>query len=352
MNRLHSWTTLPAFALLLAAAATPAQEAPPELTLTQATMVVEKGCCRNAFPDTIGSWKFQAAEQDGKPCLCIQAGPDTQATCEEMTFHVGSVGRINLKAAAGQVQVRGAGVEARADCVMRTGKAGTTLELLGKVQLKYQRNGQHAELKAEKVVVDLAAGRLEIGPCGEGTASHDPSDRTASPACPRSVDLVSGLFAKSSSTVRTVRVRVIYAGSPIPGINGEELARDLTHALVREIEMKTPLKVVEKNADLELTVTITGITKRITDYIQQYEVREAEVKLLAEVTCRDLRTAERHSCGEQKPLPSSQGDLTRPERLQAVSYFRPELGESITEARTRAVDRLAAQTVALMETAR
>jgi hypothetical protein len=159
MNRVYRWATLLAFALVFAATARSGETPPPAVSCPAAV-----------------SWKFQAAEQDGKPCLCIQAGLDNQATCEEMTFRVESVGRINLKAAAGQVQVQGAGVEARADRVTRTGKAGTTLELLGKVRLKYECKGQHAEMKAERVVVDLAAGRLEIGPSGEGTASHDTSD--------------------------------------------------------------------------------------------------------------------------------------------------------------------------------
>jgi hypothetical protein len=347
MTRRPPWKALSAFALILAAATARAGE-PTSPSLIQVPAwaterMEEKHCSQNALPDASGSWKFQAAEQDGKPCLCIQAGPDNQATCEELTFRTEGVGYVRLKADAGQVHVRGAGVEAHADRVTRTGKAGAKLEMMGKVRLKYERNGQRVEMEAENAVVDLAAGRLQIGPPGEGDGAVDTSSRTASPAVAESAERQSSILAKLFSGVeaRTVRLRVTQACPPIAGINRKQVAASLTPALQHAIEVKTPLKVVEKNADLEMSVNLTGFEKVILNYHNLYEQREVEVKLLAEATVRDLRSAERLQREGQSRAAST--------RLQSVAHFRPELGESISTALTRAADRLASQAAALLE---
>lgn len=169
---------------------------------------------------------------------------------------------------------------------------------------------------------------------------------------------------------------------------------DLTRAVIREIEAKTPYKVVSNReaADTELTGTIIGIDKLLVNRNQLNEVREAEMTLTVEVIWRDLHTGEILSgrsitpgepiapaIGPIEPLgpgaaPPAMGvspatqpltpeigpPLPPPEEgvvppvqppvlVQSIATFIPELGESITTASKFNVDRLAVQIVSMME---
>jgi hypothetical protein len=170
---------------------------------------------------------------------------------------------------------------------------------------------------------------------------------------------------------------------------------ELTQAVVREIEWKTPYKVVSSgSADTELTGTIISLNKNILNRNQLNEVREAETALAVEVVWRDLRTGEvlsrpapRSAAGPAPVIPSippttglpgdqqlptialpTPGALPPPPPpangppgvpvppppppptlVQSVATFIPELGESITTARKANVDRLAVQIVSMME---
>src|SRR5262249_32468268 len=68
--------------------------------------------------------------------------------------------------------------------------------------------------------------------------------------------------------IRTVRVPIFkdktyMTVTPVVG-----MAQDLTRAVVREIELKTPFKVVQdcENADTELRGVITGFSKLLLNY--------------------------------------------------------------------------------------
>ena len=203
---------------------------------------------------------------------------------------------------------------------------------------------------------------------------------------------------------KTVRVpifktRVNLMATPIPG-----LEQDLTEAIVREIQLKTPYKVSQDNADTELTGTIIGYTKTLLNYTQLNTVREAETTLVVELVWRDLRTGKILTKRTRRPgqglpadprqplfpddlvagrdtllppgsaplavpsaprMPTS-GDIgiggnevavidpvTRepaiPVVVRSVGHFRPELGESITTSLQQNVDRIAVQIVSVME---
>ena len=210
------------------------------------------------------------------------------------------------------------------------------------------------------------------------------------------------------TSYRTVRVpifktRVNLTATPIPG-----LEQDLTEAIIREIQLKTPYKISQDNADTELTGTIVGFTKSLLNYTQLNTIREAETTLVVELVWRDLRTGKvltRATRRPGQPLPAdprqpllpddvSTGPLagrdsllppgskpiglpsaprqptsdiigegsnevaiidpqTRekaiPVVVRSVGHFRPELGESITTALKENVDRLAVQIVSVME---
>jgi hypothetical protein len=155
---------------------------------------------------------------------------------------------------------------------------------------------------------------------------------------------------------------------------------DLTRAVIREIETKTPYKVVSNRdaADTELTGKIKLFYKRLLNRNQLNEVREAETTLGVELVWRDLRTGEVLSKPVQglnqpltdvppppdalsapgmpvAPLPppppgSPHAPLEPPPVVvMSTGNFIPELGESITTAQQKSVNRLAVQIVSMME---
>jgi len=133
---------------------------------------------------------------------------------------------------------------------------------------------------------------------------------------------------------------------------------DLTRAVVREIEAKSPYKVVSRreNADTELDGKIVARRKAVINVNQLNEVREAEAGLAVEVVWRDLRPGRVGDILSQPrkrdfdPLaPPDAQPKVQPVVLMPVGTFIPELGGSITSAERQAVDRLAIQIVSMME---
>jgi hypothetical protein len=90
-------------------------------------------------------------------------------------------------------------------------------------------------------------------------------------------------------SIHTVRVPIFQNRTFRQGVEF-----DLTRAVVREIEAKTPYKVVgaDSNADTELTGTIISFTKGTLNVNPLNEIRDQETDLVVEVTWRDLRTGE------------------------------------------------------------
>jgi hypothetical protein len=158
--------------------------------------------------------------------------------------------------------------------------------------------------------------------------------------------------------IRTVRVPVFknltYRDSTRQGLEFE-----LTKAVIREIEQKTPFKVVGpgEDADTELTGTIVQLNKNILNRNQLNEVREAETILGVEVVWRDLRSGEVISRPTREPppppAPDAPLDAPPPPAPRVVVFsqanFIPELGQSNATAYQRNVDRLATQLVQMME---
>lgn len=164
---------------------------------------------------------------------------------------------------------------------------------------------------------------------------------------------------------------------------------DLTRAVIAQIELKTPYKVVQGDADTELTGTIISYNKNVINRNQLNEVREAETTLAVEIVWKDLRTGQiltqpqrpgvqpiippqvppltpgampdgapvlMPPDGPQPPLPpvgapppGAPPPPPPPVLVQSIGGFIPELGESITTAYQRNVNRLAVQIVSMME---
>jgi Lipopolysaccharide-assembly len=163
------------------------------------------------------------------------------------------------------------------------------------------------------------------------------------------------------SNIRTVRVPLFKNSTFTPGGGaGQGLENELTLAVIREIESKTPYKVVNGNApaDTELSGSIVNFSKNIINRNQLNEIREAETNLAVQIIWKDLRTGEilsrpRADLNKGTPValggdPNVQPDTT-PVLVTSLTSFIPELGQSITSARKTNVDVLATQIVAMME---
>lgn len=192
---------------------------------------------------------------------------------------------------------------------------------------------------------------------------------------------------------RTVRVPVCknhtyWTVTPVPGME-----MDLQRALVREIQTKTPYRIKQEDADTELAVTIVNFQKNLLNFTPFNTVREAETVMTIELFWRDLRTGEiltrsarrLGDTGEADPrqpllatadslLPQGSKPILGPAVptapipvdddapvdpltkkkaipivMRTTAHFRPELGESITTALQRNIDRMAVQIVSAME---
>jgi hypothetical protein len=194
--------------------------------------------------------------------------------------------------------------------------------------------------------------------------------------------------------IRTVRVPIFQNRTFIQGVEF-----DLTRAVIREIEQKTPYKVVGPgcDADTELTGTVVSFTKNILSVNQLNEVREAETTLGVEVVWKDLRTGEYLSKPSRRPgepvpeppaqpllvgvtpgapvttapspppgapaaVPPAPGPLPPPGvvlppgapqpgavLIRSLGGYIPELGQSLTTALQRNVNSMAVQIVQMME---
>jgi hypothetical protein len=200
------------------------------------------------------------------------------------------------------------------------------------------------------------------------------------------------------SNIHTVRVPIFENRTFRRGLEFQ-----LTEAVVREINSKTPFRVVgcDKPADTELRGRIIAATKGILNLSQLAEIREAETAITVELSWVDLRTGEVLSkpgrrAGEAygpnalvaQPFTSAAASglpgvgtpmITAPTapidpsvatadavpppplppgappppppvvRLRTVSSYIPEVGESTVTGFQFAVNKMAVQIVSMME---
>ncbi len=141
-----------------------------------------------------------------------------------------------------------------------------------------------------------------------------------------------------ASDVQTVYVPIIEADS-----FRRDLGERLTEAVVKEIELKTPFKVVgTPNADSILSTRLVSETKHIVVENRNDDPRAVEINMAAEVTWLNRRR-------EPLRIPAT---LALPPELLPVgqtSTLLPEAGQSIATAQQQAIERLAQQIVSTME---
>lgn len=152
--------------------------------------------------------------------------------------------------------------------------------------------------------------------------------------------------------IRTVRVPIFKNETFRQGLEFE-----LTKAVIREIESKTPFKVVnaDESADTELVGKIVGRSKNVVNFNQLGEVRDAEGTLTVEVNWKDLRVAAGPDpLSAPFPLPGGPPMLPpstskKKVLVQSMASFRPELGQSLTSAEQTMVNNMAVQIISMME---
>jgi hypothetical protein len=140
-------------------------------------------------------------------------------------------------------------------------------------------------------------------------------------------------------------VRTVY----VPMIESESYRRDLgerlTEAIVNEIELKTPYKVVgTPAADAVLTVRLLGDVRRTLVEDAFDATRAAENFLQAEVTFVNCRRM-----GFAAPAPQY---IALPGALNVAgetSLLVPAVGQTVSSSQQVAIERLAQQIVGTME---
>ncbi len=142
-------------------------------------------------------------------------------------------------------------------------------------------------------------------------------------------------------------VRADVATVYVPMIESDSYRRDLgerlTEAVVKEIELKTPYKVVSTpDADSILSARLMTDTRRRLIENAFNDPRVSETELRAEVTWLNRR---------RQPIVPVQM-IPMPTELLAISQTTnliPEAGQSVATSQQQAIERLAQQIVATME---
>jgi len=143
------------------------------------------------------------------------------------------------------------------------------------------------------------------------------------------------------SDIRTVHVPMIQSDS-----FRRYLGERLTEAVVKQIESRTPYKVVgaTAEADSELVCRLVSDTKRVTTETRTDEPRLVDLALLVQMEWTD-RQRQTLLQRNEVPLPS--------ELLQIGDngLMVAEVGQSISTAQQKAIERVATQIVDQMEMA-
>jgi Lipopolysaccharide-assembly len=133
----------------------------------------------------------------------------------------------------------------------------------------------------------------------------------------------------------------------VPMIDSDSYRRDLgerlTEAVVKEIELKTPYKVVNTpNADSILSARLVADTRKTLIENAFDDPRVSETEIRAEVTWLNRR---------RLPIAPTQCIPMPPELvvMSQTSNLIPEAGQSVATSQQQAIQRLAQQIVATME---
>lgn len=154
--------------------------------------------------------------------------------------------------------------------------------------------------------------------------------------------LIGCSYRFGSQTLYPCEIRTIYV--PMFETIGfrRGLGERLTEAVVREIELKTPYKVVSSpTADSTLTGRIVQDTKGVMLVAPTSEGRTVQIAFRVEVTWTDRRGNQLQNSA--MPLPASIATIDQ------TNTMIMEGGQSMATSQQAAIDQLAEQIVSLME---
>ncbi|MEX2091062.1 MAG: LPS assembly lipoprotein LptE, partial [Pirellulales bacterium] len=134
----------------------------------------------------------------------------------------------------------------------------------------------------------------------------------------------------------------------VPMIESDSYRRDLgerlTEAVIKEIELKTPYKVVgTPDADSILAVKLLGDSRHLLAENSFDDPRLSESAVYSEVSWLNRR---------RLPMAPAQSIALPPELvgIDQTANLVPEVGQSVASSQQQAIDRLAQQIVGTMET--
>jgi hypothetical protein len=140
--------------------------------------------------------------------------------------------------------------------------------------------------------------------------------------------------------IRTVHIPVIQSDS-----FRRYLGERLTEAIVKEVELRTPYKVVDADsADSVLTVRLVSDSKRILTNNRFSEPRDIETDFFIQASWVDRR-------GDLIMSPNGVPASPHLVNLGQQANFVPEAGQSLVTAQQEAINKLAQQIVGQMELA-
>ncbi len=147
-----------------------------------------------------------------------------------------------------------------------------------------------------------------------------------------------GNWSLYPSDIHTVYVPMFESATFRRGV-----AEWLTEAVVKEIESKTPYKVVSTpNADSVLTGRIVSETQSILIQNEYNDPREVQLQLLVNVQWVDRRSNQLMRGSVPVPAELAQ--------VQGTGMLVAEVGQSVATAEQQAIEKIAARIVGMMET--
>lgn len=152
-----------------------------------------------------------------------------------------------------------------------------------------------------------------------------------------------GRYMVGNETLYAPEIRTVYVPVFDSASFRRNLGEQLTEAVIKEIQLKTPYVVVDgAQADSVLTGEIVQDTKRVLVETRTDEGRQVEMSFVVRVSWVDRR-GELIRQGSPIPLPTSFTSIS------ANGDLAPEVGQSILTAQQESLQELAVQIVSLME---
>lgn len=141
----------------------------------------------------------------------------------------------------------------------------------------------------------------------------------------------------------SAEIRSIYVPTFQSSSNRRGLEFQLTEAVIKQIQMRTPFRLVDEDAaDTRLTGRLISADKSVLGVNGYSDARELQVNLVVEVTWEDLRTGK---ILKERAVPITPDII----RQTAQASFAPEVGQSLATANQQALDALARNIVDMME---